>query len=223
MASINSFSRIVATFVLSIQAVSSRPHWQSKSDLDLSISTTSGRLQGIINGTTPNVRQFLGVPFAQTPTGNLRWMPPNTLPSNQSSAVVDATKFSLNCPQYESAIPTIYSTYVREFFISGPSGEDCLTLSIWAPLHSQPEDKLPVVIYLYGGGLQTGGSSVPYQNPAKWIERTQSQIVVSIQYRLNIFGFPNAPGLEISKSGLSQSASGSGINLREHRCVWWQS
>ncbi|TGO27214.1 hypothetical protein BPAE_0045g00110 [Botrytis paeoniae] len=208
MVYINSFSGIVATLVLSIQAVSSRPHWQSISDVELGISTTSGSLKGIINGTTPNVRQFLGVPFAQPPTGNLRWMPPNALPSNQSSAIVDATKFSLNCPQYESAIPTIYSTYVREFFISGPSSEDCLTLSIWAPLQSHPEDKLPVVIYLYGGGLQTGGSSVPYQNPAKWIERTQSHIVVSIQYRLNIFGFPNAPGLESQNLGYLDQRAG---------------
>ncbi|KAM3157857.1 Chlorogenic acid esterase [Botrytis cinerea] len=208
MVYINSFSGIVATLLFFIQAASSRPHWESKSNVNLSISTTSGSLQGIINGTTPNVRQFLGVPFAQPPTGDLRWMPPNALPSNQSSAIIDATKFSLNCPQYESAIPSIYNTFVREFFIWGPSGENCLTLGIWAPLHSQPEDKLPVLIFLYGGGLQTGGSSVPYQNPSKWVERTQSHIVVSIQYRVNIFGFPNAPGLESQNLGYLDQRAG---------------
>ncbi|PQE22097.1 para-nitrobenzyl esterase protein [Rutstroemia sp. NJR-2017a BVV2] len=175
-------------------------HWQHKA-ADLLVSTSSGNLKGFINETTPNVRQFLGVPFAQAPTGDLRWMPPTALPANQSSASVDATKFGLSCPQYESAIPSIYSTFVRELFINGPNGEDCLSLSIWAPLHMNPKEKLPVVIWIYGGGLQTGGSSVPYQDPAKWIERTQSHIVVSIQYRLNIFGFPNAPGLGAQNLG----------------------
>ena len=51
------------------------------------------------------------------------------------------------------------------------------------------------------GGLQTGGSSVPYQDPAQWVQRTQSHIVVSVQYRLNIFGFPNAKGLPAQNLG----------------------
>jgi acetylcholinesterase len=135
-------------------------------------------------------------------------MPPTALPANQSSASVDATKFGLSCPQYEGSYPSIYNTFVREFFINGPNGEDCLSLSIWAPLHMNPKEKLPVVIWIYGGGLQTGGSSVPYQDPAKWVQRTQSHIVVSIQYRLNIFGFPNAPGLDAQNLGfLDQRAA----------------
>ena len=155
---------------------------------------------GIINGTTPGVRQFLGVPFAQPPVNDLRWEPPASLPANQSLVEVDASKFSLNCPQYESSIATVYSTFVREFFIWGPSGEDCLTLSIWAPA-STDLSNMPVLMFLYGGGLVTGGSSVPYQNPAEWVQRTQAHIVVSIQYRLNIFGFPNAPGLQAQNLG----------------------
>lgn len=154
----------------------------------------------IINGTTPDVRQFLGVPFAQAPIGDLRWEPPATLPANASNRIVDATKFPVNCLQYESAIPTVYSTFVREFFIWGPTGEDCLTLSIWAPTSTKLKN-MPVLIFLYGGGLSTGGSSVPYQDPAEWVQRTQSHIVVSVQYRLNAFGFPKAPGLESQNLG----------------------
>ncbi|PQE33368.1 hypothetical protein CJF32_00006660 [Rutstroemia sp. NJR-2017a WRK4] len=215
MALHTSITRILTAVVLPLQLVVSSPahwgppkgHWQHNA-ADLLVSTSSGNLQGYINETTPNVRQFLGVPFAQAPIGNLRWMPPTALPANQSSASVDATKFGLSCPQFEGASPSVYSTYVRELLINGPNGEDCLSLSIWAPLYVNPKEKLPVVVWIYGGGLQTGGSSVPYQDPSKWIERTKSHIVVSIQYRLNIFGFPNAPGLEAQNLGfLDQRAA----------------
>jgi carboxylesterase type B len=53
--------------------------------------------------------------------------------------------------------------------------------------------KIPVFIWIYGGGDTTGGSTVPYQNPQKWVQRTQAHIVVSLQYRLNFFGNPNGP------------------------------
>jgi len=153
---------------------------------------------GAINGTAPGVRQFLGIPFAQQPLGDLRWMPP--MPINQSASIIDATQFSPSCPQYEGASLSAYNQDVRELLINGPTGENCLTLSIWAPAYPTGKS-LPVYIWIYGGGFQTGGSSVPYQNPAQWVQRTQSHIVVSIQYRLNIFGFPNAAGLASQNLG----------------------
>jgi len=126
-------------------------------------------------------------------------MPP--VPANNSDRVIDATSWGLNCPQFEPKMDSIDYNDVREILYWGDIGEDCLSLSVWAPLH--PECKpLPVFIFIHGGSYQAGGSTVPYQNPSKWIERTQSHIVVSIQYRLNIFGFPNAAGLETQNVGL---------------------
>lgn len=116
-------------------------------------------VHGIVNGTTPGVRQFLGVPFAQPPVGELRWLPPVPLPNNLTGTFVDATKFSLNCPQYEATSPSVYNKVVREYFIQGPSGEDCLTLSVWAPANPTYQ-KLPVFIWLYGGWL-LGSFSYP--------------------------------------------------------------
>ncbi|KAF8194029.1 Alpha/Beta hydrolase protein [Mycena galopus ATCC 62051] len=161
---------------------------------NLSIQTSSGTIHGVINETVPTVRQWLGIPFAQAPVGDLRWLAPLPLPSNASSQEVNAASWAPNCPQYESTVPSVYNQLVREFFIWGGDSEDCLSLSIWAPYNTSHEP-LPVVVFLYGGGLTTGGSTVPYQNPSKWVARTQSHIVVSIQYRLNIFGFPNYPSL----------------------------
>ena len=141
------------------------------------------------------VRQWLGVPFARAPIGDLRFALPEPLPTNASSRHVDAKSFGASCPQYETTVPSIYNQITREYFIWGSSGDDCLSVSIWAPLEPVKE-MLPVIIWIYGGGSTTGGSSVPYQNPQKWVQRTQAHIVVSLQYRLNFFGSPNAPGLE---------------------------
>lgn len=113
---------------------------------------------------------------------------------------MDATHFGPSCPQYEATAPSVYNKIIREFFIWGDSGDDCLTVSIWAPLGQTPpvinsnSSGLPVFIWIYGGGDTTGGSSVPYQNPQKWVQRTQAHVVVSLQYRLNFFGSPNGPG-----------------------------
>ncbi|KAK7698345.1 hypothetical protein SLS64_012593 [Diaporthe eres] len=95
--------------------------------------------------------------------------------------------------------PSVYNRDVLEFNLQGLNrtgaiSEDCLTGSVWAPTNGQ--SGLPVLIYIYGGGFQTGGQDVPYQIPAQWVNRTPEHIVVSFNYRLNIFGFPNAAGLE---------------------------
>lgn len=150
-------------------------------------------VHGAINESTPQVRHFLGVPFAQQPLGTLRFRRPQPLAANASTRHLDATSFGPNCPQYESTTPSIYSKHIREFFIWGPTDDACLTVSIWTPLNANNSSNLPVFLWLYGGGHTTGGSTVPYQNPQKWVQRTQSHIVVSIQYRLNFFGSPNGP------------------------------
>lgn len=139
-------------------------------------------------------RHWLGVPYAKQPYADLRFQRPQPLPSNASSRHIDATNFGPNCPQYEATTPSVYNKIVREFFIWGDSGDNCLSVSIWAPLNPI-NDSLPVFLWIHGGGFTTGGSSVPYQNPQKWVERTQAHIVVSLQYRLNFFGRPNGPNM----------------------------
>lgn len=69
---------------------------------------------------------------------------------------------------------------VREFLISGPTSEDCLTLNIWKPLISHGK-ALPVIVWIYGGGFQTGGGEIAYQIPTQWVERSQKHIVVGIK------------------------------------------
>lgn len=71
---------------------------------NLIVQTKSGAYRGVINGTTPLVREFLGVPYAKPPEGNLRWMPPQKL-ENNGSHTYDATRYPPSCPQYVSKVP----------------------------------------------------------------------------------------------------------------------
>jgi acetylcholinesterase len=146
----------------------------------LKVDTSVGTVYGLINGTTPNVAQFLGIPYAERPLGPLRWAP--AIPKSPVESI-DATAFSPSCPQYESAIPSVYDIDARQFLISGPTSEDCLTLNIWAPVTTESNctEKLPVLVWIYGGGFQTGGGQIEYQIPSQWIERTQSHVVVGIK------------------------------------------
>ena len=127
--------------------------------LALIVETTSGSVAGLINGTTPLVAQFLSIPFAKPPTGHLRFAPPVKV--DAANGIIDATQFGPACPQYESAIPSAYSVDFRQYFINrGMIGEDCLTVSVWAPTWAVPgvgcnsnskRGDLPIIVWIYGG------------------------------------------------------------------------
>lgn len=82
------------------------------------------------------------------------------------------------------------------------SAEDCLSLAIWTPINATSVTKFPVGFFIPGGSFRGGGLSAPYYNPAGWINRTQQHIMVMINYRVNIFGFPNAAGLKTQNLGI---------------------
>ncbi|KAF4549539.1 Carboxylesterase-like protein 18 [Elsinoe fawcettii] len=180
-------------------------------DSGLTVQAPSGTFRGIINGTTPNVRQFLSVPYALPPTGERRWQPPQKRPAN-TTTVTDASEYPLSCSQYIQSAPWIYGLDVPEWLVQGPgqnstagqyarsSGENCLYVGIWTPA-GRPK-KLPVIIFLTGGAFVTGGIDIEYQIPQNWVQRTQSHIVVTTNYRMNIMGFPNSAGLEENNLGL---------------------
>ena len=154
--------------------------------------TDTTPVHGAINETVPFTRHFLGIPYALPMFGENRFKKPQPLPASAAQQIIQADGFGPNCPQYEATAASIYTKVRREYFVQGVNGDDCLSVSVWAPLYPR-EAKVPVIVWIYGGGQTTGGSSVPYQNPQRWVQRTQSHIVVSLQYRLNFFGQPNTP------------------------------
>ena len=170
----------------------------------LTVKTTSGTFTGFTNTTTaPHVAQWLGIPYGQPPLGTLRFRPP--LPARDSGQVVDAKSYKPICVQ-DGLRTGVFWELVPEFQNTDPQSEDCLYLNIWAPAPkptpsqtlaptptpAQVEQKklLPVIIWVCGGSYREGGGHAPYQVPDHWIERTQGHIVVTFNYRLNVFGFP---------------------------------
>ncbi|KAJ0123752.1 hypothetical protein J7T55_012221 [Diaporthe amygdali] len=163
------------------------------------VSTTSGRIHGKVDPSLPNVHQYLGIPYALPPIDAKRWAAPKPLDLPDSD--VQATNLPPSCLQYFNHSP-INTEVVPEFNLQGLNGtgaisEDCLTLSVWTPANTTASSEgVPVLIWVYGGGYGVGsGQDVPYQIPAQWVDRTPDHIVVSFNYRLGIFGFPNAGGL----------------------------
>ncbi|KAK8055171.1 Acetylcholinesterase [Apiospora rasikravindrae] len=140
-------------------------------------------------------------PYAEPPVGALRFMRPQK--KKPATSPIEATKYSPACMQQKSNTTTIYTKYIREFLINGGESEDCLYLNVYAP-RNPTAAKLPVFVYIPGGGFTSGGSDSLYKIPDQWIERTQSHLVVVMNYRLNIFGYPSADSAMLNVGLLDQ-------------------
>jgi para-nitrobenzyl esterase len=145
---------------------------------DLQVKTKSGVVEGKEAGP---VRVFLGIPYAAPPVGEQRWKPP--MPLAKWSGVKKATDFGPRCMQ----APVFGDMNFRD---SGGS-EDCLSLNIWAP--AKIKGKLPVMVWIYGGGFVAGSTSEQRQDGSNLAQL--GVVVVSMNYRLGIFGFFTHPEL----------------------------
>jgi carboxylesterase type B len=208
---------LLSVIVLAAKAVLGR-HVHHTEDR-LAVITSTGTYTGLIDSKFPKTRQFRSIAFAQPPILSRRWLPPQKLPL--STEHYDSYNFPPSCPQFVSKIPTLNNQYFAKGTLvnngnqndtSGLSGantsEDCLYLAVWTPANATIHSKLPVLFFMSGGGFSTGGIDISYQLPTDWIERSQSHLVVTINYRVNIFGFPNARGLADQNLGtLDQRAA----------------
>jgi para-nitrobenzyl esterase len=140
-----------------------------------------GKLSGTYNAAS-RVYAFKGIPYAAPPIGNLRWQPPQ--PVVKWQGVLAAQEFGARCMQGR-----IYNDMV--FRDKGPS-ENCLYLNVWTPALTKSA-KLPVMFWIHGGGFAAGAASEPRQDGENLAKR--GVIVVSLNYRLNIFGFFAHPEL----------------------------
>jgi para-nitrobenzyl esterase len=147
------------------------------------VNTKSGAVQGVISA-DGKVREFKGIPYAAPPVGALRWKAPQ--PVEPWTAALDASKFGARCMQ-----GNIYSDMV--FRDDGPS-ENCLYLNVWTPLvEGKKHEPLPVMVWIYGGGYTAGATSEPRQDGEMLAKK--GVVVVSMNYRLGVFGFLAHPGL----------------------------
>src|SRR5579859_6849410 len=141
---------------------------------------------GILESTAPpndGVRSFKGIPFGQPPVGDLRWREPQ--PVKNWKAVRNADQFGPRCMQRTSPGADYW-------FRSNGMSEDCLYLNVWTPAKSDAE-KLPVMVYIFGGGFQNGDGSEPRYDGESMARH--GIVAVSVNYRTNIFGFFVHPDL----------------------------
>jgi para-nitrobenzyl esterase len=147
------------------------------------VNTKTGTVKGSISA-DGKVRVFKGIPFAAPPVGPLRWKAPQPVSSWAGSR--DATAFGPRCMQ-----GNIFGDMV--FRDAGPS-EDCLYLNVWSPVpEAKKQAALSVMVWIYGGGFAAGASSEPRQDGE--VLAKKGVVVVSFNYRLNVFGFLAHPGL----------------------------
>src|SRR5579884_3834747 len=163
--------------------------------LPTQIHTASGVVEGV-RSADGKVAVFEGIPFAAPPVGKLRWQAPQ--PVAGWEGVRKATAFGPRCMQAR-----IYSDMI--FRDPGPS-EDCLYLNVWTPANSA-EANLPVMVWIYGGGFAAGAASEPRQDGSKLAEK--GVVVVSMNYRLGVFGFFAHP--ELTKESGHNSAGNYGL------------
>jgi para-nitrobenzyl esterase len=142
--------------------------------------TVNGTVEGIIDSN--NVRTFKGVPFAQPPVGQLRWKAPQPVINWQG--VRKTVKFGPRAMQ----LPLFGDMNFR----SDGMSEDCLYLNVWTPAKSANE-KLPVLVYFYGGGAVAGDGSEPRYDGQSMAEH--GIVAITVNYRLGVFGFLTLPEL----------------------------
>lgn len=144
------------------------------------VKTVNGVLEGLTD--SAGVRSFKGVPFAQPPVGPLRWKAPQ--PVKNWDGVRPALKFGPRAMQ----LPLFGDMNFR----SDGMSEDCLYLNVWTPAKTGKE-KLPVLVYFYGGGAVAGDGSEPRYDGESMARR--GIVSLTVNYRLGVFGFLSHPGL----------------------------
>lgn len=154
------------------------------------VRTALGEVEGVARG---DVDAFLGVPYAQPPVGTLRWRPP--APPQAWAGLRPARQFGAACMQ---DAPRPWGPFTTEFVeLRAPRSEDCLYLNVWTP-RSRSAPGLPVLVWIHGGGYGSGAASVPVYDGSRLAAR--GVVVVSINYRLGVFGFLSHPALSAESS-----------------------
>jgi len=163
------------------------------------VKTDAGLVSGTVSG---DIHIFKGIPFAAPPVGDLRWKAPQ--PAAHWSGVKACDKFSASPMQ---ASPAPFSMWTEEFLIpKEPISEDCLYLNVWTGAKSSRE-KRAVMVWIYGGGFQSGGSACPIYDGEAMAKK--GIVFVSINYRVGVFGFFAHP--ELTKESGHNASGNYGI------------
>ncbi|KAI1863818.1 uncharacterized protein JN550_009316 [Neoarthrinium moseri] len=193
--------RCLRTLVLTILASPAFADWQ----VGQTVQTSSGPVNGHAAKNAKGVSEYLGIPYAEPPVDDLRWAEPVNYDGTET---VNGTAFGFACmqpgfsigstgistrqilPNLNLTVPGIalLESYARTV---PPQSEDCLTLNVWTKPQTG-DAKKAVMVWIHGGGWTTGSSGISWYN-GQFFADEEDVVIVSINYRLNIFGFPGNP------------------------------
>ncbi|KAI0770567.1 Alpha/Beta hydrolase protein [Fomes fomentarius] len=174
------------------------------------VQLDSATVLGIRQGST--LERFLGIPFAQPPIGDLRLRLPQLLTSYNGT--LNATAYGNQClaqagPSIPTESPELFQDIVAFATRVGggsdvPQSEDCLSINVIRPANISVDAKLPILVWIYGGGFTQGSNAFDVYNGSAIVERSveigQPIIFAAMNYRLDVFGFLG--GKEIKEAGL---------------------
>lgn len=198
----HSLPRGAAVAAMILLACTTLPAIAEVPTISLATGTVAGN-SATVSGVALN--EFHGIPYAAPPVGALRWKPPQ--PVVPWTGVRKAQRFGPRCMQRP-----IYSDMV---FRSDGVSEDCLYLNVWTPAHATAQ-KLPVLVYFYGGGYLAGDASEPRYDGASLAAR--GIVTVTVNYRLSVFGFLALPALAAESP---QHAAGNYGLLDQSAALHW--
>lgn len=165
------------------------------------VKTENGLVRGV-PGRDAAITAFKAIPYAQPPIGKLRWTLPR--PARNWSGVRKADKFSAGCAQL----------FPQAQF---PRSEDCLYLNVWTPANAAAA-RLPVMVWIHGGGLRVGSAAEPLYDGEEIARK--GVVVVTFNYRLDVFGFLAHP--ELSKESGHNSSGNYGLYDQVAALRWVQ-
>ncbi|XP_032436801.1 fatty acyl-CoA hydrolase precursor, medium chain-like [Xiphophorus hellerii] len=174
---------LLVVFLLPVLMVAAHP---APGSSELVVSLKSGQIRGeyvTVKGTERRVKQYLGIPFAKPPVGPLRFAAPESPEPWEGER--DGTQQPPMCVQDREIVINISIAMSMDFSVPEVS-EDCLYLNVYTPAETTPEVKLPVMVWIHGGGLVLGAAS---QYDVSSLTAYENVVTVVIQYRLGILGF----------------------------------
>jgi para-nitrobenzyl esterase len=153
------------------------------------VATSTGRVAGTqLDG----VRAYLGIPFAAPPTGNRRWRAPEPF---RWSGIWPANRKGAAC------IQVLRPHDINHYFGEEATSEDCLTLNLWTPATAKAGAKLPVIVFIYGGGFTIGSSGMANYDGGAVARR--GAVFINFNYRVGALGFLAHPELSREQGGHS--------------------
>ena len=190
---------VVAAFSQATQASGAK----TSNNTNLQVKTANGTLEGTLEKT--GIRSYKGVPFAAPPVGDLRWKEPQ--PVQNWEGVRPAKAFGPRAMQAP--------IFGDMGFRSNGMSEDCLYLNVWTPAKSGNE-KLPVLVYFYGGGFVAGdGSEARYDGESM---AQKGIVALTVNYRLGVFGLMSHP--ELTQESAHHSSGNYGL-MDQAAAIQW--